>query len=334
MLTEESIKKHSNEFEGFFELTGKPIKNQTNNDLWLIFKHTEKETPLFLLKKAFLKTFGKNSSKYLIKRICSQEGFVYKYSLQSKNDLPGEIVFRIGQIELIESFLALESKEKDSELTEGTFAEIEPELKERRFSLPKERKPYQLLLEECLKRTVGYYRSTGYFNSGVLKIYQEPIQQIVLKKGEIKLLVDWQGFTNQRDLEVLGKLEEESYRETFLRSSMEEFLQKLDEKDFDSTELMSELIKHGFMEIKMVKMESSDFTIFHSKTGILVDSTGQKILHEGSANFTSAAELKNGETITFLYSDDSKDSSAIEKAYKEFEEIWINERNYPAVKPY
>ncbi len=325
MLSEETIKKHLNEFEGFYELIQRPIKNQLNGDLWLILKQlVNNETPLFLLKKAFPRTLGKNS-QYLLKRVCSQEGFICKYSLQKKDDLPGEIVFRIGQIELIESFLNLEAKEKDLELTEGTFAEIDPEIKERRFSLPREKKAYQQLLEECLRRSVGYYRSTGFFNSGVLKIYQEPIQQIVLRKGEIKLLVDWQGFTNHRDLENLGKLEDASFRETFLSKSIEEFLQKLDDKDFDSTELMCELIKHDFMEIKMVKMQNSDFAIFHSKTGILVDSADQKILHEGSANFTTAAESKNSETITFFYSDDSKDSNTIEKAYREFNEIWNNQ---------
>ena len=327
MLTEESIEKHFLEFGDFYKKYDKPIKSQVNSDIWLILEKIEpdKELPTFIQRRVFPSFGGKTFDKYLIKRISAQDGTIYRYSLINKGNLPGDIVFRIGQIELIESFLKLEAQEKDLDITKGTFAEINGELKQRRFNLPREKKPYQELLEEALKRSAKYYRSTGYFNSGVLKIYQEPIFHIASKRGKIQLLIDWQGFTSQRDLAELEKLTDINYREQYVSSSIEDFLQKLSDEDFDSTELMTELIRFEVLEIKMVKMSDGDFNIYHQKTGILVDPTGQKILHEGSANFTTAAEERNGEAITFLYSEDNRDLNAIDKALNEFNEVWNNE---------
>jgi hypothetical protein len=51
-----------------------------------------------------------------------------------------------------------------------------------------------------LERSHLYRRSTAYFDSGVLKLYEEPLKEIIRTEGKIQLLMDWQGFTKQETL--------------------------------------------------------------------------------------------------------------------------------------
>lgn len=66
--------------------------------------------------------------------------------------------------------------------------------------------------------------------------------------------------------------------------------------------------------------------IYHKKTGILSDQLENHILHEGSDNFTRAAHSKNAESVTFLYSWDSRlDAEAIFDSIHQFDAEWLQE---------
>jgi hypothetical protein len=172
-----------------------------------------------------------------------------------------------------------------------------------------------------LERTKFYRRSTAYFESGVLKLYSEPLQNIVKNEGEIRLLMDWQGFTNNRDLKELQKLHDSEYRTQYIRRTLQEFLAGLEDSSFSSTEILAELVRLGILKIKLVKMEERR-AIYHKKTGILSDRLDNHILHEGSDNFTRAAHSRNAESVTFLYYSDPIDLDAIKESIIEFDEEW------------
>ena len=86
---------------------------------------------------------------------------------------------------------------------------------------------------------------------------------------------------------------------------------------------MAELIRLDILEMRMIKMDDSK-AIYHKKLGVLTDQIGNHILHEGSDNFTRAAYSRNTESITFLYSFDSKDLEIINQSIDEFDQEWGN----------
>jgi len=193
-----------------------------------------------------------------------------------------------------------------------------------RFSLPDELDKYNTFICSALERTQIYRRSSAYFDSGVLKLYEEPLKQIVLNEGQIRLLMDWQGFTKKADVEELEKLQDCDYRTQFVRRTLSEFLQGLEDSTFSGTEILAELIRLEFLQIKLVKMESGR-AIYHKKTGILSDSLDNHVLHEGSDNFTRAAHIRNAESVTFLYSWDSIYSETISESIRQFDAEWQRE---------
>lgn len=172
-----------------------------------------------------------------------------------------------------------------------------------------------------LERSNIYRRSTAYFDSGVLKLYEEPLQTIVQTEGQIRLLMDWQGFTKRADVAELEKLHNFDYRAQFIQRTLQEFLEGLEESAFNGTQIMAELVRLGFLEIKLIKM-SQGRSLYHKKTGIYSDRLDNHILHEGSDNFTRAAHSRNAESVTFLYSWEQLDQETIEQSIQEFDSEW------------
>lgn len=188
--------------------------------------------------------------------------------------------------------------------------------------MPGELDKYNAFICNILERSQIYRRSTAYFDSGILKLYEEPLASIVQTDGQIRLLMDWQGFTKQADVAELEKQHDPNSRIQFAHRSLAEFLQNLEDSAFTGTEILAELIRLGFLYIKLVKMESSH-AIYHKKTGILSDNLDNHILHEGSDNFTRAAHSRNAESVTFLYSWESRlDAEAIRESIQQFDAEW------------
>jgi len=303
----------------YYLIDGTPIKG-IDNQYWLVFKHRDgdksQESVITLLSS------DQNQDTYKLLRIDLLSAEVTEYIPEQPQDIPSVTLLRTTKLETIERFLIKRTTETEPLLLAGTFLEIQP--RRRRFSLPNDREKYNYFITESLKRCQIYRRSTAYFDSGILKVYEEPLQHIIQSEGKIYLLMDWQGFTKEKDLEILSRLEaqEDPYDEA--QRSLEEFLQGLEEKQLNSTEILAELVRLDFLRIKLIKMESGR-GIYHKKTGILSDVNGNHILHEGSDNFTYAAYARNVESVTFLYSWDRLDGEEIEASIQQFEEEWNKE---------
>ena len=134
-------------------------------------------------------------------------------------------------------------------------------------------------------------------------------------------IADWQGFTKRTDAAELEKLHNSDYRAQFIQRTLQEFLQGLEENAFNGTQILAELVRLGFLEIKLVKM-SQQRSLYHKKTGIFSDRLDNHILHEGSDNFTRAAHSRNAESVTFLYSWEPLDQETIEQSIQEFDSEW------------
>ncbi len=244
---------------------------------------------------------------------------IFTYVSRKSGDLPSPALLRTANLKIIEKFLTLERTVKEPSLLSGSFREIKG-LK-RRFNLPIQIDPYDEAIAQMLERSSVYRRSTAYFDSGVLKLYEEPLQTIVQTDGQIRLLMDWQGFTKRADVAQLEKLHDPNYRAQFIQQSLQEFLQGLEDNAFSGTQILAELIRLGFLEIKLVRMSQQN-SLYHKKTGIFSDRSDNHIMHEGSDNFTRAAHSRNAESVTFLYSWEKLDQETIEQSIQEFDSEW------------
>ena len=298
---------------------GSPIKG-LDNQTWLIFQHRDGEN---LIKNvvAFL-GLGKKDASHRLIRIDPHQAKVHLYSPRKSGNIPPLATFRTSNLITIEAFLILDSSYIEQTLLQNSLREVPID---RRYNLPADLENYNITLSAILERTIIYRRSSGYFNSGVLKLYEEPLAQMLENEGRIQLLLDWCGFTSRRDIEALEKLHSNSDRQAKTQAQLKKCLQKLSEKSFSSTQLMAELIRLNFLEIKLIKMDTK-YAIYHKKTGIFSDSLDQHILHEGSDNFTRSAHSKNAESITFFSSwESNKDQGVIQKSIQEFDTEWVRD---------
>ncbi len=295
---------------------GSPIKG-LDNQLWLIFQHIDNDN---LFKNAVIFFgLGKKDASHRLLRIDLNSAKVYTYTPRKNGNLPALATLRTDSLSAIEPFLTLEDTYIEQTLLQQSFREVEVA---RRYSLPTELKSYNTTITNLLDRSSIYRRSSGYFNSGVLKLYEEPLTTFVQNEGKIQLLLDWCGFTSCRDIKALEKLASNRERQIATANHLQTFLQELSDKSFNSTQLMAELIRLDILRIRLIKM-GNGHAIYHKKTGILSDSLGHHVLHEGSDNFTRAAHSNNAEGITFFVSwETPKDKEMIEKSIQEFDTEW------------
>jgi len=303
----------------YYQLQGTPIKG-VNDQYWLTFKHRDADS--FLKTVVSFLGIGTKSATYKLLRIDPRSAKVYTYLPHKDGDIPTQTLLRTCNPTVIEKFLHLEGTAKEESLLRGSFLELKN--RRRRFTLPEDLAPYNAFVSEILERTAIYRRSTAYFDSGILKLYEEPLQQILKTEGQIRLLMDWQGFTKRADIAELERLHDSDYRAQFARRTLKEFLQGLEDRAFTGTEILAELVRLGFLTLKLIKM-SGGRAIYHKKTGIFSDALGNYILHEGSDNFTRAAHSRNAESVTFLYSSDRLDQEAIRESIHQFDREWQRE---------
>jgi hypothetical protein len=218
---------------------GNPIKG-LDNQLWLIFQHRDSDN-LFKNVVTFF-GIGKKDASHRLLRIDLNSAKVYTYTPSKNGNLPALATLRTDSLSAIEPFLTIEDTYIEQTLLQNSLREVHFE---RRYDLPTELDSYNNILTDLLDRSSIYRRSSGYFNSGVLKLYEESLIKLVRNEGQIQLLLDWCGFTSRRDIEALEKLASDRDRQTTTEKHLQNFLKKLDEKSFHSTQLMAELIHLG-----------------------------------------------------------------------------------------
>ena len=302
----------------YYQIQGDYLRGIDNN-YWLIFKHRDADN---LLENIISLFSGQKHSTYKLFRIDLNTAHIVEYTPNREGNIPNQTLLRTSNLTTIQKFLTLENTTREESLIQGTFIELETGLRKRRkFSLPQDLEKYNQFISAYLERSKLYRRSTAYFNSGVLKLYEDPLLSLVKNQGKIKLLMDWQGFTSKRDIQQLDKLHNPEYRQQYITRTLTEFLQGLNDKTFSSTTILAELVRLKILTIKLVKMQGNK-GIYHKKTGILTDSLDNSILHEGSDNFTRAAHSSNFESITFLYYSDPHDLPIIQQSIIEFDQEW------------
>ncbi len=178
----------------------------------------------------------------------------------------------------------------------------------------------------ALEDAQRYDRLTGYFNAGALALAARGIEGLVRNGGRMRLIV---GCTlDPPEVQAIEEGEE-------LRAQVERHLTGFPLKGSDSDltealELLAWMVAQGHLEVKVaVPCDARgnpvpESGLFHEKSGIIEDRTGEKIAWTGSLNETAAGWRANWETINVSTSWQHPERVALEQ--DNFQRMWCGPR--------
>ena len=173
----------------------------------------------------------------------------------------------------------------------------------------------------ALEDAERYDRLTGYFSAYALALASRGIEGLVRNGGVMRLVV---GCTlNAPEIEAIERGEA-------LRKCVEDKLESIplappDTSTKDALELLSWMVARGYLDVKVaVPCDRNghpvpDEAIFHEKSGIIQDRTGERIAWTGSLNETGAGWRNNWETIN------------VYRGWKEADRVDAEERNFARI---
>ncbi len=178
----------------------------------------------------------------------------------------------------------------------------------------------------ALEDAERYDRLTGYFNAGALALAARGIEGLVRNGGTMRLVV---GCTlAPPEVDAIERGEE-------LRAHVERHLTELplvasDSDVSEALELLAWMVTHGHLEVKVAVpcdaqgVPVPDGGLFHEKSGIIEDRTGQKLAWTGSLNETAAGWRTNWETINVSTGWEHPERVRLEEG--NFERMWSGPR--------
>lgn len=185
------------------------------------------------------------------------------------------------------------------------------------------------LIVPALKCTNHYYRSVGYFSSGVFDTIMDGIPTFVRNGGDIKMIASPK--LNDEDIEAINLGYEEKER-IIGNAFSREFLEEVENFDDSRLVLLAELIARGILDIRIAV--TNTLGDYHDKLGILEDFEGNKVVFYGSANSSKNGYRDNYDKIRVVKSwiDGQKDS--VDDEVEEFDSLWNGTNNFVEVYEY
>jgi hypothetical protein len=176
----------------------------------------------------------------------------------------------------------------------------------------------------ALRSATRYDRLTGYFTAPALALAARGIEGLVLNGGVMRLCV---GCTlNEPEVEAIGK--GQSIREAVEESLLSSPLSSDDPATLDALELLAWMVAHGHLEVKVSlpcdeqRRPISQNVIFHEKSGIIEDKTGDRIAFTGSINETAQGWKHNWETFSVFTA--WGDAARVDMEEDSFAKVWAN----------
>jgi len=178
---------------------------------------------------------------------------------------------------------------------------------------------------ECAER---YDRLTGYFNARALALASRGIEGLVRNGGRMRLLV---GCTlDKAEVDAICKGAE--LREQVNAHLLRYPLKPGSQREVEALELLAWMVAQQILEVKVAvpcdpqRRPTPAEGIFHEKSGIVEDKTGDRLAFNGSLNETAAGWTKNWESLNIFCSWRNED--ALERAEEEdqnFKRLWEGE---------
>ena len=174
----------------------------------------------------------------------------------------------------------------------------------------------------CLESSTCYQRAAGYFTSSGLALAARGVASLAARGGKLQLVVS--PYLDSEDVVALQKAKDNPL--DVLKSINARNLADIEDALIkDRLNALAWLASAGLLEIKLaIRLDSrGHFSrgIYHEKTGIFKDSSGDYVSFSGSSNETAGGLLENFESIKVFCSwTDSE--GRIQEEVDNFEALW------------
>ena len=175
----------------------------------------------------------------------------------------------------------------------------------------------------ALEDAQRYDRLTGYFNARALALAARGIEGLVHNKGKMRLIV---GCT-LREAEIDAIQRGAELRTQVERRLAESPLTPLNSDAVNALELLAWMIGGGHLEVKVAvpcdkkRRPVDDPAIFHEKSGIIEDPTGNTLAWTGSLNETEAGWQSNWESIN-VFTSWGQEPKRVSTEERNFQRLW------------
>lgn len=176
----------------------------------------------------------------------------------------------------------------------------------------------------ALACAVRYDRTTGYFSAGILTLVSRGLEQLIVNGGRMRLIVGWT--LDEAELQAIQRGEE-------LRALLEKQVAGFDfspssEDERSALELLTWMIAKGHLDVRLAvpcgeNRNPAPGPIFHEKSGIIEDKSGDIIVFSGSNNETPSGWLENWEGF-HVFRSWKGESEHVEAQEKTFGDLWYD----------
>jgi ERCC4-related helicase len=176
----------------------------------------------------------------------------------------------------------------------------------------------------ALRSATRYDRLTGYFSAHALALAARGIEGLIVNNGRMRLIV---GCTLGED-EVAAIERGEALRDTVERALLKMPLFATDPQTIDALELVAWMVANSFLDVRLAvpcdldRRPIRDNGIFHEKTGIIEDKTGDRLAFNGSINETPFGWTRNWESFNAFTS--WNDGPRVEGEEASFARLWAD----------
>ena len=186
------------------------------------------------------------------------------------------------------------------------------------------------LFVPLLGASVGYDRTTYTFSPSALSMASRGIAGLVRNNGRMRLICH-----HEQDERVIAAIQSgedaadralEVLEEDACWEDLERFIRELPGLD-----LVAWLVSQDMLDVKVAFPKKSEDAIFHRKTGVFTDATGDVVVFSGSLNETLAGWTRNDEELTVFSS--WALPGYVRPRQAEFDRLWNNESDSSLVIP-
>ena len=175
----------------------------------------------------------------------------------------------------------------------------------------------------CLRNATQYWRAVGYFTSNGLALNVKGLSTFIRHGGQMNLVTGPKLMSDDIEAIQRGYNEKEQNIDPSLDCSFEQV-------SHDRLMLLTWLIAHGYLNIKIAYSSDSNITyphaIYHEKTGVFLDENHNAVAFSGSSNETVGGLLSNFESIDVHWSwNDTQER--VQQKMDNFTRLWGNDTN-------
>lgn len=184
----------------------------------------------------------------------------------------------------------------------------------------------------ALECAVRYDRSTGYFTAGALSLAARGLYGLLANEGRMRLLVGCTLDTPEIDAITHG----ETLRAVVDSKAEALALPPPGDGAPDGLALLASLIARGLLQIRVavpcdeLRRPVPANGIFHAKTGIIEDKTGEKLAFSGSLNETGAGWKTNFESF-HVFTTFAGGQGHVDAEEEEFQRLWEDQSPHAVV---